>query len=205
MTTLYKLTDENGYTYGGCQWGKGVEHLAAGTGELCGPGWLHAYTDPLLAVLLNPIHANFRNPRLWEAEGDVGKEDDGLKVGCTRLKTIREIPLPAVSLEARVRFGILCSKHTYEDPAWNAWADKWLSGEDQTKAEAWEAWAATRGATAASEAVAAAARGATAAAEAAEAAAWAAWAASISANHQNQLPFTAIARQALKVWQKGIK
>ena len=59
---LYKLTDEKMQTYNGFQWVLGETHETNGEGNLCGPGWLHAYTDPLLAILLNPIHANISNP-----------------------------------------------------------------------------------------------------------------------------------------------
>jgi len=129
---LFKLTDENGQTYGGCQWGVGVTHTASGDGPLCSDAWIHAYTDPLLAALLNPIHAGFRSPRLWEAEGVVGADDCGLKVGCAKLTTLREIQVPEMSTAQRVAFAIHCAKGVYSDAAWNRWADRWLSGEDRT-------------------------------------------------------------------------
>jgi hypothetical protein len=160
-TALYKLTDEQDRTRGGTQWGEGVTHEASGEGELCGPGWIHAYTDPLLAVLLNSIHANFRSPHLWEATGVVGKTDHGLKVGCTRLTTLRRVPLPEVTTEQRVRFGILCALAVCDEPGWRVWAERWLSGEDRT-------------AEAAARAESELAAGAAARAEAATQAAWAA-------------------------------
>ena len=132
--TLYKLTDDCGQTWGETQWGPGVTHTAPGTGQLCSDGWIHAYTDPLLAILLNPIHANFPEPRLWECEGDVGATDHGLKVGCTSLTTVREIPVPAITTEQRVRFAILCARQVYHGPEWLAWADNWLSGADRSEA-----------------------------------------------------------------------
>jgi len=191
---LYKLTDENGQTHGGTQWGEGVEHTAPGIGELCGAGWIHAYVgseaDPgagaLLAVLLNPIHANFSPMRLWEAEGEVGKVDYGLKVGCTRLRTLRQIPVPAVSTAQRIRFGILCALEVCPHGGWGIkfrlWATHWLDGTERAAeaaaaraaaAAAWEAaeeaaWAAAEAA-AAARAAAEAARAAAAAARAAEA------------------------------------
>lgn len=148
MTTLYKLTDEKGKTYGGIQWGEGVTHTAGGEGGLCGPGWIHAYTHPLLAVLLNPMRGVFDpgTMRLWECEGEVGKTDYGLKVGCIRLTTLREIPVPNVTPEQRVRFAILCARGIYHEPGWNAWAEGWLAGTDRG-ADA--ANAATRAATSA--------------------------------------------------------
>ena len=163
---LYKLTDEHGQTHSKTQWGENVTNTANGEGDLCGPGWIHAYTDPLLAVFLNPVHADFKSPQLWEAEGEVGKEDCGLKVGCTSLTTIRRMNVPAVTTEHCVRFAVLCVRQVYSEPAFLAWSEKWLSGEDRSGTAAW----------AAAEAAKAAAWAAAKAAKAAKAA-WAAWAA----------------------------
>ena len=108
----FKLTDENGQTHGQTQWGPGATHSGTGKGApLCGPGWIHFYDDPLLAVFLNPIHAGFSNPRLWECEvsGEI-RNDQGLKFGAQTLTTLREItPVPEVTLEHRVRFAIFCA------------------------------------------------------------------------------------------------
>lgn len=171
MITLYKLTDGDGQTHNGTQWGHGVSHSGTGNGELCGPGWIHAYEHPLIAVLLNPMHANFQHPRLWEAEGEVGLRDGQLKCGCKTLTTLREIPIPAVTTEMRVRFAIMCAKDVCADLAWNAWADRWLSGEDRTQASAEAARADAASEAAEGARAAARAARAMAAAEAAEAAA----------------------------------
>lgn len=148
---LYKLTDRDGQTHGGTQWGEGIEHTAPGTGDLCSSGWIHAYTgsetDPgagaLLAVLLNPIHSDFRNPRLWEADGDVGKTDAGLKVGCTRLRTMWEIPAPELTTNQRVRFAVLCALATCPETSQGArfreWANSWLNGTDRSAQAGWSA------------------------------------------------------------------
>ena len=146
MTKLYKLTDENGRTRGGTQWGPGISNGGTGIGGLCGPGYVHAYENPLLAVLLNPIHGDFENPRMWEAEGETAKRDGQIKCGCVTLTTVREIPLPAITATQRVRFAILCAKSVFKDADWNVWADNWLSGKDRSAraawAAAWAAWAA---------------------------------------------------------------
>jgi hypothetical protein len=176
MIKLYKLTDKDGQTRGGMQWGPGVSHSGTGEGELCGWGWIHAYEHPLIAVLMNPIHAKFQTPRLWEAEGEIAIRDGQIKCGCKTLTTIGEIPLPAITTEMRVRFAILCAKEVCADLSWNAWADRWLSGEDRSAEAAWAwaaaAWAAraARAARAAEAAAAAAARSAYAAEAAAAAA-----------------------------------
>jgi hypothetical protein len=134
---LYKLTDENGCTKNGTQWGENVTHRATGdpSQDLCSDAWIHAYESPELAVLMNPIHANFKSPRLWEAEGEIGK-NDGTKCGCRSLTTVKEIPLPQVTIEQRVRFGILAAVKVYKDAVFQQWAADWLSGANRTDAAA---------------------------------------------------------------------
>lgn len=137
MKTVYKLTDANDRTYGGCQWGSGVEHRTNGEGELCGPGWIHVYTHPLLAVLLNQIHGGFVDYHLWEcsASGE-SKNDHGLKWGYTIVQTIRRVEPPTVTPEQAVRFAIYCARAVYTEPTWDRWADGWLSGADRSDASA---------------------------------------------------------------------
>ena len=160
--TLYKLTDSEGQTHGGgtvnIQWGPGVTHEAAGPadGPLCSASWIHAYEHPLLAVLLNPIHANLKNPQLWACKGEIGNRDGPLKCGCRALTTVELLPLPQITTEQKVRFSIGCAWPRASE-SWKKWATDWLSGKDRT-----------------AEAARAAAAAAWAAAEAAEAAAWAA-------------------------------
>ena len=144
MTTLYKLTDQNMQTYGGYQWVLGEERTTSGYGDLCGPGWLHAYTDPLLAVILNPIHANYLTPKLFRADGEVGKTDHGLKVGCTKLVLTEEMKLPQVELHQLVAFGILCALEVYKDEKFIVWANSWISGADRSYDAANAAWYAAR-------------------------------------------------------------
>ena len=170
-----------------------MSHSGTGEGGLCGPGWIHAYEHPLIAVLMNPIHGDFKNPRLWEAEGEIGLRDGQLKCGCATLMTIREIPLPEITTEMRVRFAIMCVKEASTADAaevrkaWDAWADRWLSGEDRTQAAADTAWTAARAAAKAAvwaaetRAAKAAAAWMAAWAAAARAATEAAWAAAAAA------------------------
>ena len=132
MTIVYKLTDQNMQTHNGYQWTLNVKHTASGEGELCGPGWLHAYTHPLLAVLLKFLLSDIEDPRLFEGEGTIGKTNKGLKVGCTELTLTKELELPVITTEQRVRFAILCAKKMRENKAWNKWADNWLSGKDRS-------------------------------------------------------------------------
>jgi len=195
---LYKLTDQDDRTYNNTQWGEGVKHMASGKGELCTDGWIHAYTDPLLAVLLNPIHANIQNAHLWEAEGEIGMDDHGLKVGCASLTTIRRIDVPVVTTEQRVRFSILCTRTVYTETTWTMWADAWLSGVDRSAAAAWVAGAAAWAAEAAGAATGAAGAAAEAAEATAEAAAWAAEAEAWTAGAARAARAAAMAAAALE-------
>lgn len=123
------------------QWKVGeFQKELSGDGNLCGPGWYHYYYDPLLAVLFNPIHASIEKPRLYEVEA-LGhhKDDKGIKGGCTRMRLVKEIPIPKISHIQSIAFGILCAKIVYADKAWNSWADNWLNGTNRTAANAYAA------------------------------------------------------------------
>jgi len=137
----YKLTDENGKTYGGYEWGPGVSHSAPGTGELCSTGWIHVYDSPWVAVMMNSYYADFENPRLWECEVS-GNElnDHGLKRGVRQCMTVREIPMPVLTTEQRVEIAIRCALHGCTDDSFTRWAERWLDGTNRSIDMAWAAW-----------------------------------------------------------------
>jgi hypothetical protein len=175
---VYKLTDENKQTYGGFPgpegWEIGKTYKTSGKGELCGPGFLHAYHHPLLAVLHNRIHADYDSPRLFLARA-AGKIlcDGQMKLGSSRLTLLEEMELPLINMTQRVAYGIIATQKVIGDacPAWSQWAEEWLSGKDRSAEAAEEAAWAAREAWAAARAARAAWAAAEAAAEAAEAAA----------------------------------
>lgn len=136
----YKLTDQNSQTKFQTQWGENVSHTASGQDcDLCSDGWIHFYTNPLIAVLMNPVHSNFSSPKLWECETRGKELHEPLKSGCKTLTTIKEIPVPEFTNTQRIVFAILCVKKVYNDPKWNKWADEWLSGKNRTKQSAYDA------------------------------------------------------------------
>ena len=130
----YKLTDKNDCTFGGCQWGKDVTHKASGKGVLCTSGWIHYYSDPVLALFMDPHHGNFgATAHLWEVEVSGKVETDrGLKFGTTELTTVKRLRKKRLTKEHRVRFAILCAKEVCHGEAWNKWADAWLSDKDRS-------------------------------------------------------------------------
>jgi hypothetical protein len=176
VTKLYKLTNQQDKTRAGesneTQWGEGVTHEASGQGVLCTDGIIHAYRDPLVALFLNPAHANIKEPLLWEAKGKVTHEE-ACKCGVRKLTTVKKIPLPTITLEAKVRFAIACGLEVYKDESFRKWAFEWLDGKDRSDVAANAAANAAYNA-AANAATNAAANAAYAAAHAAYAAAHAA-------------------------------
>jgi hypothetical protein len=156
--TVYKLTDQNLQTYNGYQWELNKPKETSGKGELCGPGWLHFYYSPELALFLNPLHANIDNPRLFKAEASGSfKDDRGLKGGATGLKITEEIPVVPPTLEQKVTFAILCALEVCEDSSFIKWANDWLSGKDRSAASAYIAVEAAANAAAAAASAAASA------------------------------------------------
>jgi hypothetical protein len=146
----YKLTRKNDTTYNNTLWGPGITHETDGSGKLCSKGWIHYYDSPELAVLLNIIHAGFHSPKLWECEAE-GQHltDKGLKGGCTKLTTVREIPIPKITSIQKIAFAILCSLETINNNEYYtdiqltdiqlklvSWARGWLDGSDRSSLSA---------------------------------------------------------------------
>ena len=147
----YKLTNQDNTTHGNFKWKIGKWYKTSGNGNLCGPGWLHFYTDPLLAVFFNPIHAGVKNPKLWEAEvKGKTKDDNGIKCGWTIGRIVRQIKLPIITTEQRIEIAIRCGMAAYRTQEWTQWAENWLSGKDRTANAANAAYAAANDAYAAS-------------------------------------------------------
>jgi hypothetical protein len=203
-TTAYKLTDLDGYTRKGISgetfWAEGEVVHPTGVGtKPCGPGVLHAYISPEVAVLGNPAHASIITPRCFEVELEIRhrladwRTDGFMRWIASPLKVVREVPLPALSMEELVAWAICVSPHE----STRAWALKWLSGEDRSweaaESVTWGAWATAKHTNWMAQAAAWAAQAAAEAAKchqravhswAAESVSWAAWAAKISARDE---------------------
>jgi hypothetical protein len=135
--TRYKLTTQARSAYRGFKWTPGEWVETSGDGELCDAGWTHWYTDPLLAVIFNPIHASIYDPLLWRGEVDgTCCEDHGLKEGWTRGRIVEQIALPTVTTVQKIAFAILTALEVYDEQKYVHWAHRWLSGEDRSRATA---------------------------------------------------------------------
>jgi len=183
---VYKLTDQDGYTRraqsGETRWRAGERHTLpeCDNPELCQPGVYHSYRTPYEAALYNPVHANLKNPLLWECETEQIILDDGTKLGTFDLRPMRQCALPELTVEQRVKIAMRLALDVYNEPSFVAWAEAWLDGTDRSeaaagaaaraaawaaRAAAWAAWAAAWAAGAAARAAAWAAAGAARAAD----------------------------------------
>jgi hypothetical protein len=205
MIKAYKLTDSEMQTYDNTQWVLQEFKETSGKGGLCGPGWLHYYSDAKLAAFLNPIHAGFDKPRLFEIEvAESIKSDNGLKYGCTKMRLIKELQFIKPTTEQCIKFAIYCALEVCKDAAFIKWANNWLDGTDRSKESARAAAAADYAAWAADAAWAA--RVARAAYAADAAAAWAAgaadhaayWAARAAYYAAGTLDLVAMAHKAME-------
>ena len=135
-----KLTDQRGQTRGGLQWGEGVTHRIggrAGKRPLCTDRCIHYYEGLGLALLHNPIGANFFRPRAWVCQPRGERRHEGLKSGATWLTTIREIEYVPPTTEQVVTCAILLALEVYDsdidrEGAWAEWAEGWLAGVDRS-------------------------------------------------------------------------
>ena len=124
---VFKLTSREMKTRVGypqeTQWVLGEWKAVLGKGDLCTDGWLHAYSHPLIAILRNCRDANIINPRLFEAEVDGVSRVEALKGGYQRMRLVREIPLPTMTIAQRLQFAVLCACYVggCDAAEWRMW------------------------------------------------------------------------------------
>ena len=171
-------------SYGDTKWeiGKPITLSKEGV-QMCTDQVFHCYNHPALAIIFNPIHANIKNPKLFEIEVDKIVATDGLKFASKSQTLIKELPLPQIELIQKIEFAIRVAKLVYKDEQWNIWADAWLNKENCSwdSANAACSWGSANAAAANYDAYAAACAATRAAADAARAAARAASAAAYAA------------------------
>ena len=209
----YKLLSQDMMSNGNTKWEIGVKKIKKDTGnyKMCTNNVFHCYSHPVLALFLNPIHANIENPRIFKIKVDRIVASDGLKQASLEQTIIEELIIPKPTLIQTTAFGIICAKHIYKNIKFQSWANNWLSNEDRSihaaraaaraaEDAAWAAEAAARAvcaavcaaedaARAAAWAAEAAARAVCAAEDAARAAAWAAEDAARACNNKKQSSF----------------
>jgi hypothetical protein len=109
----------------------------------CTNGVFHYYDCSYVAMLLNPIHANIIDPKLWQFETKQELGHDGLKGWCKEARVTHAIALPSINLEQRIEFAIRCAMIVCKNSTWNNWAKHWLENTDRSIAAAKAAAAIT--------------------------------------------------------------
>lgn len=128
---MYKLLTQDMKSHGGFQWEMGKEYRIDKPGKtLCSDQVFHCYSHPVLAILLNPIHAHIDNPRSFEIEVDAIINDDGLKYGTKMQKLAKEIEVPQLDIMAKVDFSIRIAMDVYKEEGFTIWADTFLKRID---------------------------------------------------------------------------
>ena len=133
----YKLTDINKQTHNGYQLPEnGIWYYPSNRKDTCTPcsdTALHHYSHPLLAILFNPIHASYKNCRLFKSEVDCEYGTDRLKGWCTAQKVISELEVPKITLEQKIAFAIYCAEYTGNTSyIWQTWAYNWMHNIDRS-------------------------------------------------------------------------
>jgi len=149
----YKLTDQELRTHNGFQWEVGKKYTIEKPGtKMCSDQVFHCYSHPVLAVILNPVHANIKNPRMFEVEVDEIVAGDGLKFASKAQTLVSEIALPELSTVQKVDFAIRVALKVYKDEGFEKWAASYLDRSDTSEAAVSAAGAAERAAEAAERA-----------------------------------------------------
>ncbi len=139
---VYKITDKDNCTNRGrTLWGENVTLKREGKGELdlLPKRVLRCYRDPYLAVFMSPIYDKYNPIKLWEAETPIIIYDDGTMSDVRELTTIRQIPLPELTINQRVTIAVKCAGVVFIDTKFGNWALRWEIGKDRSAASAWDA------------------------------------------------------------------
>ena len=145
MAYAYKLLSQKMTSRNNTKWeiGKAIEISKEFSGnELCSNQLLHCYASPEIAVFMNPAHANISEPRLFRIRCSKILADDGTKQGCKKQTLLKELPLPEISVEQRIKIAILCATEVYKEPNFLVWAENWNTGKDRTATSAKAAYTA---------------------------------------------------------------
>ena len=113
---LYKLTEQDGTTHNkSMSWEVGITNhvMEKDNPQMCSGDVIHAYKNKNLAFMLNPIHADIKNPLLFECKGEpvISAWD---KCGVFELSITKKLSIPKWYKSKKTRnyvliqFAILC-------------------------------------------------------------------------------------------------
>jgi hypothetical protein len=85
--------------------------------------------SPLVAIMLNPWHAEVENQKMLELEFSMismVKHDPRINL------LIRETQTPSVTTDQKIVFALMVIQDVYKNEVFNNWSDNWISGNDRS-------------------------------------------------------------------------
>jgi len=121
----YLLTDLNGKTRRGTTIETNRKNGKRQHGDIVSQNVWECADTSLLAIMINPLHAECVRPRLFEIRGEF-KQDRNT------VHRVGEIVLPDVSPEQKLAFAMYCVRSLVPDHTFGAWVERWLANIDRS-------------------------------------------------------------------------
>jgi|GEM_PF-3453889 hypothetical protein len=128
--TRYLLTNAENHTWRGSHVCPGQSILASNTEENVLTRNAEELGDsPLVAIMLNPWHAQIDHQKMLELE--IGRNDLD-EIGSSTNVVVRETTVPSVTTDQKIVFALMTIQEVYGNPVFKCWADDWISGSDRS-------------------------------------------------------------------------
>jgi len=85
--------------------------------------------SPLVAIMLNPWHAQLENPKMLELHFTSIAIDSSHP---TIRMNVREVEVPEITTDQKIIFALLTISEIYKNDQFNRWASAWISGSDRS-------------------------------------------------------------------------
>jgi hypothetical protein len=86
-------------------------------------------TSPLVAIMLNPWHAQLEKPKMLElhfASIAIDTSDPTIRMN------VREVEVPETTTDQKIIFALMVVSEVYRNDQFNLWAEKWINGSDRS-------------------------------------------------------------------------
>ncbi len=85
--------------------------------------------SPLVAIMLNPWHAQLEKPKMLElrfAAVAIDTSDPTISMN------VREVAVPETTTDQKIIFALMVISAVYKNDQFNQWAEKWINGSDRS-------------------------------------------------------------------------
>lgn len=84
--------------------------------------------SPLVAIMLNPWHAQLEKPKMLEMLFTTEVDDTSDPI--FRI-SVHEVDIPATTTDQKIIFALMVIMDVYKNDQFNQWAQKWINGTDR--------------------------------------------------------------------------